>query len=79
MTKKFRNRKNIDIDPRNESWVKRIAEELSITQSQLINFLIFDGLERIKDGSSSIWEHLRPGRGIRYKRRIDMDDFYDDD
>jgi hypothetical protein len=41
--------------------------------------LIVDGLDKIKDGTSNIWDHLKPGRGIRYKRRIDMDDFYDDE
>jgi hypothetical protein len=78
MPKKDRNRQNIDVDSRLQEFIRNLADELSVTESQLWNFFVAEGMQRVKDGTSGLWERLRDGRGIRYKKRIDYEDYFDD-
>ena len=44
MPKKDRNRQNIDVDSRLQEFIRNLADELSVTESQLWNFFVAEGM-----------------------------------
>lgn len=77
MPKKDRHRQWLDTEPNFRQRIKELAHELRVPESQIWNLFAGEGLQRVKDGTSSIWERLRPGKGLHYKN-IDYDDLMDD-
>ena len=74
MPKKKRHPKQYDIDPALAQRVKALAKQLRVTESQIVQLFIAEGLIDVQEKRSSIWDRFTKSESLNYKYNIDSDE-----
>jgi hypothetical protein len=74
MPKKKRHPKQYDLDPALAQRVKALAKQLRVTESQIVQLFITEGLLDVQEEKSSIWGRFKKSESLNYKYNIDIDD-----